>query len=298
MNSTPTPPAASPESEAEASAPGAFVDPRRFLKRHALRPKDSFGQCFLVAAPVAQAIVAAVDARPDETVIEVGTGTGTLASMLAPRCRQVIAIERDRDLVRGLLADGLPSNVTLVEADAAGYDYAAVAAAGPTALVGNLPYQITGKLLRAFLAPPVRWRVAVVMVQQEVAARLLSEPGGDDWGALSVFTQAACTVKKVCGAAPGCFHPAPRVHSTVVALVPREVPLAEETPVFQEVVHALFAARRKTTKNGLVSVVGKEAAAGICEAAGVDPGLRPEVLPIPQLAALAAAVSAHRRAVR
>ncbi len=277
---------------------GTFVDPRRFLKRHGLRPKDSFGQCFLVAGPVAASIVAAVDPRPDETVIEIGTGTGTLAAMLAPRSAQVVAIERDRDLVRGLLADGVAPNVTVVEADAATFDYAAVAAAGPTAVVGNLPYQITGRLLRAILAPPVRWRVAVVMVQQEVAARLLSEVGGDDWGVLSVFTQAACTVRKVCAAGPGCFYPAPRVHSTVVALTPRETPLAAETPVFQEVIHALFAARRKTVKNGLVSVVGKEAAGAVCVAAEVDPGLRPEVLPIAALARLAEAVAAHRQSAR
>jgi len=278
--------------------PGAFVDPRRFLKRHSLRPKDSFGQCFLVASPVAASIVAAVDARPDETIIEIGTGTGTLAAMLAPHAGAVIAIERDRDLVRGLLADGVAPNVTVVEADAATYDYAAVAARGPTSVVGNLPYQITGRLLRAILTPPIRWRVAVVMVQQEVAARLLSEVGGDDWGVLSVFAQAACTVRKVCAAGPGCFYPAPRVHSTVVALTPRAVPLAEETPLFQEVMHALFAARRKTVKNGLVSVVGKEGAAAVCVAAGVDPGLRPEVLPIEALGRLTASVAAHRAAHR
>ncbi|MEZ4410619.1 MAG: 16S rRNA (adenine(1518)-N(6)/adenine(1519)-N(6))-dimethyltransferase RsmA [Polyangiales bacterium] len=263
-----------------------FEDPRRFLKRHSLRPKDSFGQCFLVAEPVVRSIVNALDPRADETVVEIGTGTGTLAKAIAPRAARVVAIERDRDLVRGLTEEGLPANVTLVEGDAAVFDYAAACAEGPTAIVGNLPYQITGKLLRAMLTPPVRWRVAVVMVQQEVALRLLDAPGGDDWGALSVFVQAACEVSKVCNASPGCFHPAPRVHSTVVKLAPREVPLAEETPAFQRTVHALFAARRKTVKNGLASLVGKARAAAVCEAAGVEPGLRPEVLPITALKAL------------
>lgn len=263
-----------------------FEDPRRFLKRHSLRPKDSFGQCFLVAEPVVRSIVSALDPRADESVIEIGTGTGTLAKAIAPRAARVVAIERDRDLVRGLTEEGLPANVTLIEGDAAVFDYAAACAEGPTAIVGNLPYQITGKLLRAMLTPPVRWRVAVVMVQQEVALRLLDSPGGDDWGALSVFVQAACEVSKVCNASPGCFHPAPRVHSTVVKLAPRSVPLAEETPAFQRTVHALFAARRKTVKNGLASLVGKARAAAVCEAAGVDPGLRPEVLPITALKAL------------
>ena len=278
----------------DAPPPVAFEDPRRFLNRHGLRPKDSFGQCFLVAPHVVEAIVEATDARPDETVVEIGTGTGTLARALAPRCARVIAIERDRDLVAALRAEGLPSNVTLDEADAGTWDYGAVTRAGPAAIVGNLPYQITGRLLRAILEPPVRWRVAVVMVQSEVAARLLASPGDDDWGALSIFTQAACAVSRVCNAAPGCFHPAPRVHSTVVKLAPREAPLAEETKVFREMVHALFDARRNTLRNGLAGVVGRDRAAAVCASVGIDPGLRPETLSIPELARLAAACEAAR----
>jgi len=273
----------------------AFEDPRRFLARHGLRPKDSFGQCFLTAPHVVEAIVKAVDARADETVVEIGTGTGTLARALAPRAARVIAIERDRDLVAALREEGLPPNVTLDEADAGTWDYAAVAAAGPSAMVGNLPYQITGRLLRALLTPPVRWRVAVVMVQQEVAMRLLAAPNDDDWGVLSIFTQAACEVSRVCNAAPGCFHPAPRVHSTVVKLTPRAVPLAEETKIFQEMVHALFAARRKTLRNGLASVVGRDRAAEVCAAAGIDPSLRPETLSIADLHRLAERCAAARR---
>lgn len=273
---------------------GAYEDPRGFLKRHALRPKDSFGQCFLIAPHVAQAIVAALDPRETETVVEIGTGCGTLAKMLAPRARRVLAIERDRDLVSALEKDkeSLPANVELLEADAGAYDYAAQCAREPTVIVGNLPYQITGKLLRAMHAPKVRWRRSVVMVQKEVAARLLAKPGDDDWGALSVFTRAACAVRKVIDAPPGCFHPAPRVVSTVVLLEPHEHPVAEETDAFRDVVHALFAARRKTTQNGLAALpnVGRDRALAACVAAGVDPKLRPEVLPIEQLAGLAAAL--------
>ncbi len=267
---------------------GRFQDPRGFLSRHHLRPKDSFGQCFLIAEPVAIAIVAALAARPDETVIEIGTGCGTLARMIAPHARRVIAIERDRDLVSALQREGLPDRVELVEADAAQFDYGAIAANEPTVIVGNLPYQITGKLLRAILAPKVRWRTAVVMIQKEVAARLLAHPDGDDWGVLGVFTQAACTVQKIIEASPRCFHPAPRVTSTVVQLTPRDVPLAEETPALQRVVHALFAARRKTVLNGLAPVAnGRENAAAVLAAAGVDSRRRPEALTVEELRAIA-----------
>lgn len=272
-----------------------FEDPRRFLARHGLRPKDSFGQCFLVAEPVARAIVEAVDAAPHETVVEIGTGPGTLARMLSPHARRVVAIERDRDLVRALAAESLPANVEVVEADAAAWDYAGLCAREPVAIVGNLPYQITGKLLRVIEAPPIRWRVAVVMVQREVADRLLAAPGDDDWGALSVFAQAACDVSRVCTASPGCFHPAPRVHSTVLKLTPLATPRAGETKTFQAVVHALFAARRKTLRNGLSSVVPRAQAEALCVEADVDPGARPETLPPEALGRLAAAVDRSRR---
>lgn len=274
------------------SSTGAFEDPRAFLSRHHLRPKDSFGQCFLVAAPVAEAIVRALDARPDETVIEIGTGCGTLAKMIAPHARRVIAIERDRDLVAALRAEGLPPNVELLEQDAAAFDYAGVAAREPTSIVGNLPYQITGKLLRAILTPPLRWRTAVLMVQKEVAARLMAKPGQDDWGVLGVFTQAACEVSKVTDASPRCFYPSPKVHSTVVKLTPRPKPLAEETPRFVAVVHALFAARRKTIRNGLAGVadVGRARAEEVCARAGIDPMRRPETLSVEEFRALSEAI--------
>ncbi|MBI5516678.1 MAG: ribosomal RNA small subunit methyltransferase A [Deltaproteobacteria bacterium] len=268
-----------------------FEDPRAFLGRHGLRPRESFGQCFLVARPVAEAIVAALDPGPDETVVEIGTGTGTLARMLAPRCGRVLALERDRDLARALMAEGLPGNVTLVETDAVTYDYAGACGAGPWSVVGNLPYQLTGRLLRALTEGTPRWRRAVVMVQREVARRLLASPGGEDWGVLTVFTQAVSAVERVCEASPGCFHPPPRVYSTVVKLTPREAPLARVDETFQRVVHALFAARRKTVKNGLASVVGRERAAAVCARAEIDPGLRPEVLALDALDRLARAVA-------
>jgi 16S rRNA (adenine1518-N6/adenine1519-N6)-dimethyltransferase len=267
---------------------GPFEDPRALLSRRGLRPKDSFGQNFLIAPPVALSIVRAVDPRPDECVVEVGTGPATLARMLAPRARKILAIERDRDMVSALAAEDLPANVTVLEADAAQFDYAAQCASEPTALVGNLPYQITGRLIRAFLTPPVQWRVAVIMVQKEVALRLCAAPNDDDWGALSVFTQAACAVERVCDASPRCFHPSPRVVSAVVKLTPRPSPIARETPAFQRVVHALFAARRKTTLNGLSPIApgGRDAARDALSRAEIDGQRRPETLSIAELGRL------------
>ncbi len=275
-----------------AIASTSFEDPRRFLGRHGLRPKDSFGQCFLTAPHVAERIVDAVGAEPGDTVVEIGTGCGTLARMLAPRASRVLAIERDRDLVAALRTEPLPATVELIETDAASYDYDSVCARGPTRIVGNLPYQITGKILRALITPPVHWRCAVVMVQREVARRLLAAPGDDAWGVLGIFATNTCTVRKVLDAAPGCFHPTPRVHSMVVRLEPRESPTVSETPGFVTLVHALFAARRKTLRNGLANVpgLGRADADAALAAAGVDPGRRPETLTLVELGALATAV--------
>lgn len=270
----------------------AFEDPRLFLSRHKLWPKDSFGQNFLVAAPIAEAIVRALEAQPEETVVEIGTGTGTLAKMLAPTVKQVLAIERDRDLVKALGEESLASNISILEQDAAAFDYQAQCAKEPTVIVGNLPYQITGKLLRSITAHPIRWRSAVVMVQREVGARLCASVGDDDWGVLTVFAQAGCVVKKVCDASPGCFHPQPRVVSTVLKFTPREVPLAVERPALQKVVHALFAARRKTLLNGLTPIApnGREQVKFVLAQVAIDPQRRPETLQITELDAITKAL--------
>ena len=275
----------------------SYEDPRHFLARHELWPKDSFGQCFLIAEPIATAIVSALNARSNETVVEIGTGCGTLARMIAPMAREVLALERDRDLVAALRTERLPTNVQIVETDAGAYDYAEQCSREPTAVVGNLPYQLTGRLVRALLHPPVRWRVAVLMVQKEVAARMLAAPGSKDWSALGVFVTAACSVSRVADASPRCFHPAPRVTSTVLRLEPRPVPLADESPAFQRVVHALFAARRKTVLNGLAAALpgGRLAAAEILSRAGIDAGVRPETLSVEQLGAIAKHIE-HRDA--
>ena len=269
-----------------------FEDPRRFLSQHRLYPKESFGQCFLIAEPVAVAIVEALAPRAEETVVEIGVGTGTLARMIAPHAARVVAIERDRDLAAALRTAELPANVEIREEDAATVDYRAFAQAGPTAIVGNLPYQITGRLVRGILAPPVRWRVAVVMVQKEVAARLTAKPDTREWGILGVFASAACVVEKVLDASPRCFHPPPRVTSTVVKLTPRAQPLAEETDRFVKLVHAVFSARRKTILNGMSAMpgVGRVRAAAACAANGVDVMRRPETLSVSELRALAEAV--------
>jgi len=231
-------------------------DPRAVLHHAGLRPKKSFGQNFLVAEAIVFAIAQAC-VHDDEVgrarVVEIGAGTGGLTTLLARRARTVVAIERDRDLVPLLERDLAETGVRVVEADAQTVDLVALLGApeagSPRVLCGNLPYAITGSLLRRAMEHAGRVERVVFMVQDEVAARLGARPGTKEWGALTVFVRASFHVRVVLHAAPGAFHPAPRVSSAVVELVPLRPPHARETEQFRALVRGAFQARRKTLRN-------------------------------------------------
>ncbi len=266
-----------------------FVDPRTVLARHGLRPKHSFGQNFLVAQAIVEKIAALCAPNPGARVIEIGAGLGTLTAALLARGAHVVAIERDRELLP-VLREEVPG-AELLEADAASVDLPALLGdTGERVVAGNLPYQITGRLLEMTVPVAPQIARAVFMVQKEVADRLASPPGGDAYGQLSVFVQAAFAVERALIVRAGCFHPAPRVDSAVVVLRPLPTPRALETDAFRNVVHAAFGARRKTLKNALASLMQDEGARERVAATKIDLGRRGETLSVEEFAALAAAV--------
>lgn len=280
-----------------------FVDPRAVLARHGLRPKRSFGQNFLVARGVVEKIAAACAPTPGATIVEIGAGLGTLTSALLDRGARVTAIERDRDLLpvlRDELARDLASGaLTLVEDDAATVDLVTpfAHATGDRVLAGNLPYQITGKLIERAIHTHAMLRAqgsaldrVVVMVQREVADRLVAQADQDAYGQLSVFVQAAFEAKRAFLVGPGSFHPVPEVDSAVVVLTPRATPIIEETSMFRAVVHAAFGARRKTLRNALKSLMTTPANVGSVESTGIDLRRRGETLRVDELAAIANAL--------
>ncbi|MDP9149884.1 MAG: 16S rRNA (adenine(1518)-N(6)/adenine(1519)-N(6))-dimethyltransferase RsmA [Myxococcota bacterium] len=231
-------------------------DPRALLRNAGLRPKKGFGQNFLVAEPIARAI--AVACVPDEHVrkariVEIGAGTGALTRWLAERARSVIAIERDRDLVPLLQRELAGTCVTVLEADAQSVDLVALLGdaeeSSPRILCGNLPYALTGPLLRRAVENAGDLERVVFMVQQEVANRLGAQRGTKEWGALTVFVRAAYDVRRVLRATPGAFHPAPDVTSAVIELSPLRPPRARETARFRALVRGAFEQRRKTLRN-------------------------------------------------
>ncbi|MFO0686875.1 MAG: 16S rRNA (adenine(1518)-N(6)/adenine(1519)-N(6))-dimethyltransferase RsmA [Sandaracinus sp.] len=268
-----------------------WEDPRKALARHGLRPKKAFSQNFLVARSVVEAIADAAVPAAGARVVELGPGVGTLTRALLARGARVTAVERDRDMIAVLAADFAAQPLQVIEADAAQIDLSALAEeGGPYALAGNLPYAATGAILTNLGKHRRALTHAVLMIQKEVRDRLLASPGTKEWGMPSVFVQAAFEVRPVLRVPAGAFHPAPKVDSAVVRLVPRAVPRAEETPAFVRVVHAGFGMRRKTLRNALTREIDAARVDAALAATGIDGMRRAETLAIEELAALAAAI--------
>ena len=266
-------------------------DARALLRSAGLAPKKSFGQNFLIDANVATAIASACvhDDEKNATVVELGAGLGALTTLLAKRAARVIAVERDRDLVP-LLREAMKDvpSVDVVEGDAQSVDLDAAFAnaTGSRVLCGNLPYQITGKLLGIATRNATRFDRAVFMIQKEVADRLRAEPSTKDYGALTVFAQAAFDVTLVRTVPAGAFFPPPEVTSAVVALRVLRPPRATETEAFRSLVKAAFAQRRKTLRNAWRSL-GAEKIESAANVAGVSLDARGETLDVEAFAKMA-----------
>jgi len=271
-------------------------DSRALLREAGLRPKKSFGQNFLVGEHVARAIATAC--VPDEEVgrarvVELGAGVGALTALLVERAAHTVAIERDRELVpvlRDALAPAIAEGrLEVVEGDAQSADLP-LGDAPPRVLCGNLPYQITGQLLRRAVENASRLERAVFMVQLEVAERLTAAPSTKDYGALTVFVRAVFDVDRVMTVSRGNFHPPPDVTSAVVRLRALRPPRAEETPTFRALVRGAFEARRKTLRNAWSGVGPRDRIEAAANAAGVSLDARGETLDVDAYARVARAL--------
>lgn len=264
-----------------------FPNPKATLNEYSLRPKRSFGQNFLCDQSLVEKIARCCGETPG-TVVEIGAGLGGLTVCLLLAGHQVIAIERDRDMLKVLRklqrdATAQSLRLQLLEADAKAVDFANCFQGGPAphVLCGNLPYNLTGQLLRKATATADRIARAVFLVQLEVADRLNATTGAGAYGALSVFTQAAFTVKREFLVKRGAFFPQPGVDSAVISLTPRAL-MVRETREFQAVVSAAFAQRRKTLRNAWKGVLGAapERVKAAADAANISLDARGETLSI------------------
>jgi 16S rRNA (adenine1518-N6/adenine1519-N6)-dimethyltransferase len=277
---------------------------RDTLARHGLRLSRERGQNFLVEEAMADRLAALAGVGEGDRVIEVGTGLGVLTRALVARGASVTTIEIDSGLVEVLRAESLlPEGVRLIHADALELDLPALvregqetgaAASGQTRVVANLPYNVASPLLRRLL--DLRHDLAdwSVMLQREMADRLVARPGTKDYGSLTVLHALCADVSKELDLKPGCFFPAPKVGSSFVRLWPRaDSPVADdELPRVERVVRAVFQQRRKTILNGLRGGAlpqsgDREALEAALAAAGIDPGTRAETLSPERLLQLA-----------
>jgi 16S rRNA (adenine1518-N6/adenine1519-N6)-dimethyltransferase len=262
-----------------------------------LRAKKSLGQNFLVDERVVDRIIRALDPRAGETIVEIGAGRGALTARLIEKAGRVVAVEFDRDLLP-LLCERFAGqeNFTLVEGDALVIDIcAAIAPSARARIVANLPYYISTAILQRLIEQRVCVTEMVLMLQREVVERITAPAASSERGFLSVLVEAYCEAETLFDVAPGSFHPAPKVWSTVVRLRvrPRIAAEVNNEGSLWRLVSAGFAQRRKTIFNNLRAAPGdlgveiKGGAKHLLEAARIEPRRRAETLTLEEWARLA-----------
>ena len=259
------------------------------LKRQGLAPHKRLGQNFLVSERVPRRIVDLAGLQADDTVIEVGVGLGALTRPLAAVVARVIGLEADAGIVRlHEQQQDLPANVTLIHADVLKVDLAGLVEPDRRLkIVANLPYSISSPFLFRLIDLAERMDSAVVMLQKEVAQRLMASPGTREYGVPTVLFAACAEVRPLLAVAPAEFHPRPKVDSLVVRIAFQPQPArvtglgSFDRALFTRIVHAVFGQRRKTLLNGLAGMVpggDKTRLAERVRAAGIDPSTRAETL--------------------
>ncbi len=255
--------------------------------------RKRFGQHFLARAWVAK-VVAAIAPRPDDVFLEIGPGRGELTRPLAAGAARVVAVEVDRDLASTLVAEQV-ARLEVVVGDVLAIDLESVLRnAGPEIrCAGNLPYNVSSPILFRLLAlsrslPALR--DATLMLQKEVADRLVARPGTGEYGVLGICVGLYADVERLFDLPPGAFRPPPKVTSTLVRLRyrPPTVPLPDPA-LFHAMVRSLFTLRRKMLGNALAPFAGLHgrSAAELLARAGLDPTRRPETLDLAELSRLA-----------
>ncbi len=258
------------------------------LDRHGLAPTKALGQNFVVDPNTVRRIARLAGVGPGDRVVEIGAGLGSLTLALIETGADVTAIEVDRGLVPVLREHLAGRDVRIVEADALALDWEELLPGGGWVLVANLPYNVGTPLLADLLASVPAIERFLVMVQLEVAERLVAAAGDPARGALSVKVEAQATARLVGRVGPNVFLPRPAVESALVELRRRTHPALAgvDTGTLFVVVERAFGQRRKMLRRSLSGLVDAEAIA----AAGVDPTLRPEQLELAAWARLASAV--------
>lgn len=239
--------------------------------------RKRFGQNFLHDAGVIERIVRAIAPQPGEPLVEIGPGLGALTEELLEVVPALQVLELDRDLIPILRTKFFNyPDLRIHQGDALQFDFREMYQDRPLRIVGNLPYNISTPLIFRLLEQADVIADMHFMLQKEVVDRLAAEPGGKDWGRLSIMTQYRCQVQPLFTVGPGAFKPAPKVDSAIVRLIPHQTlphPVQDEK-LLATVVRTAFSARRKTLRKGLQHLVSDEQWQRI----DLDNRLRPEQL--------------------
>jgi 16S rRNA (adenine1518-N6/adenine1519-N6)-dimethyltransferase len=259
--------------------------------------KRSLGQNFLIDTACVSRIVAAVDAKAGDTIIEIGPGRGALTERLVESEARVIAVEIDRDLVpelRARFADW--TNFEVIEADfleVGVFDLLAAKDPSKVKIVGNLPYYISTPIIQKLIDSRSRFSSAVLMLQKEVVDRLTAKPGSSERGYITVLSENAFEIKKLFEVPPASFRPAPKVHSAVARMTPQPQTIADSS-AFRKLISRAFAQKRKTICNNLKDTFPN--AAELLANAEIDGGRRAETLTLSEWGSLLHEIDQSKRA--
>ena len=267
------------------------------LQRYGFNFQKKYGQNFLIDTHVLDKIIGAAQIGPDDFVLEIGPGIGTMTQYLAEAAREVVAVEIDTKLIP-ILQDTLKEydNVTVLNEDILKVDIRKIAeeknGGKPIKVVANLPYYITTPIIMGLFESEVPLDSITVMVQKEVADRMQVGPGTKDYGALSLAVQYYAEPYIVANVPPNCFIPRPAVGSAVIRLTRyQEKPVKVNDASFMfKIIRASFNQRRKTLQNGLYNSselrIPKEKTVAALEEMGLTPTIRGEKLSLEEFAQL------------
>jgi len=249
------------------------------------KQRKRFGQHFLHDQNIIDRIINSIQPEPGQSIVEIGPGRGALTLPLLNCTGELHVVEFDRELAQ-IITDQCKNIGTLHMhcADALEFDFCSLANK-QIRVIGNLPYYISTPLIFHLLEQLACINDMLFMLQEEVVDRMNAEPGSRTYGRLSVMIQSQCQVQKLFRVGPGAFSPPPKVESAIVTLTPHTTPVAEiiNHAAFATIVRESFNQRRKTLRNALRNLLSSEQ----IESLGIDSGLRPEQLTIPQFASLA-----------
>ncbi len=270
--------------------------------RPRIKPVKSLGQNFLTDMNIAKKIIDSAQIGPEDLVIEVGPGTGSLTAGLCEKAGKVVAVEIDRNLIP-LLQEKISGyqNVEIINEDILKIDVSKqILDKNPGyksyKVVANLPYYITTPVIIGFLKCEKPPELMVLMMQKEVGDRIMASPGGGEYGSLSVLCQYYCEIEKVTNVSPGCFFPKPDVTSSVLKMSARvRYKLnAKKEEMFFTVVKSAFSQRRKKVSNSISNTSGlgvsREIIEGILDEIGLRKDIRAEQLAIADFIELSAQI--------